>query len=160
MNGHPEGNILRSPGLSRLEDQGDEVDVSAIHATILREKAEPKEGFEPLSIWLVALTGALLFWGGFYLQRYSGNFQSLVYDETASGLPVPAAAPAPGGAADLAKGKQVYNNICFACHDTEGQGKPANQAPPLAGSEWVNSPSPNRIIRIVLHGLAGAAAVK
>ena len=64
-----------------------------------------------LSIWLVALTGALLFWGGFYLQRYSGNFQSLVYDETASGLPVPAAAPAPGGGGDLAKGKQLYNNI-------------------------------------------------
>lgn len=155
-----EENVFRLPGLNRLEDQAETVDVSAIHAAILREKAEPREGYEPISLWLVTLTGLLLFWGGFYLQRYSGNFQALVYDEKASGLPVVAQPPAGGAGPNLAKGKIVYEASCAACHMGEGQGDPTRQIPPLAGSEWVTNASPHRIIRIVLHGLKDPIQVK
>ena len=40
-----------------------------------------------------------------------------------------------------------------------GQGSPGLN-PPLAGSEWVLAEGPNRIIRIVLHGLQGPIEVK
>jgi mono/diheme cytochrome c family protein len=35
----------------------------------------------------------------------------------------------------------------------------AGQYPPLAGSEWVNYPSPHRILRAVLYGLTGPITV-
>jgi mono/diheme cytochrome c family protein len=64
----------------------------------------------------------------------------------------------PTGGADLARGKVVYENICALCHNPDGNGKP-NQAPPLAGSEWVLG-NPNRMVRIPLAGLAGPITVK
>ena len=36
----------------------------------------------------------------------------------------------------------------------------AVEFPPLAGSEWVLEPGPNRIIRIVLNGFGGPVTVK
>ena len=38
----------------------------------------------------------------------------------------------------LAQGKKTYEMICGVCHGVDGIGKPG-QAPPLAGSEWVNA---------------------
>src|SRR5262245_39244140 len=37
------------------------------------------------------------------------------------------------------RGKFLYEQNCALCHNTDGTGKP-NQAPPLAGSEWVITP--------------------
>ncbi|HUE96991.1 MAG TPA: PVC-type heme-binding CxxCH protein [Longimicrobiaceae bacterium] len=44
---------------------------------------------------------------------------------------------------------------CAVCHGGEGEGV-EGVAPPLAGSAWVRS-DPAAIVRIVLHGLSGAA---
>lgn len=54
-------------------------------------------------------------------------------------------------------GQQVYLQICAACHQPHGAGAP-NLAPPLAGSDWVAGP-PERLIRVVLHGLYGPLQV-
>ena len=40
------------------------------------------------------------------------------------------------------------------CHQPTGLGLP-NMFPPLAGSDWVTAPGPERLIRIVLHGFQG-----
>jgi len=55
-------------------------------------------------------------------------------------------------------GKQVYGGLCAACHQPSGQGL-EGLAPPLAGSEWVNG-DPERLIKVVLHGLRGPIEVK
>ena len=47
---------------------------------------------------------------------------------------------------------------CAVCHGPEGRGL-EGQFPPLAGSEWVLAPGPNRLIRIALNGLAGPIKV-
>lgn len=57
-------------------------------------------------------------------------------------------------AATLKAGEEVYLTMCVACHQQTGQGL-AGLFPPLAGSEWVNAKQPDRIVRIVLHGLQG-----
>ncbi len=44
--------------------------------------------------------------------------------------------------------------VCFACHQPTGLGLPG-MFPPLAGSDWVNAPKADRIIRNVLHGVMG-----
>ncbi|MCL5096886.1 MAG: cytochrome c [Candidatus Omnitrophica bacterium] len=147
-----------SSDINHLKDQDEHTNVSSLHAAILREHAEPKEGREPLSVWLVAFMGALLFWGGFYLQRYSGGYKPLVYDENSFGTSPVQAGPAPP--VDLyAEGKRIFADTCSKCHQLNGLGLPG-QYPPLAGSEWVRAAGPARVIRIVLDGLTGPIQVK
>ncbi|MBL9145731.1 MAG: c-type cytochrome [Verrucomicrobiaceae bacterium] len=57
----------------------------------------------------------------------------------------------------LDDGQRIYQQVCAACHQPHGMGA-ANLAPPLAGSDWVAGP-PERIARVVLHGLYGPVQV-
>lgn len=57
-------------------------------------------------------------------------------------------------AQDNAAGQTVYMQVCFACHQPTGMGLPG-MFPPLAGSDWVTAVKPDRLIRIVLHGITG-----
>ncbi|MEI7731429.1 MAG: cytochrome c [Verrucomicrobiota bacterium] len=56
-------------------------------------------------------------------------------------------------------GGLLYVKNCSPCHQNTGLGQPP-MYPPLAGSDWVNAPGPDRLIRIVLHGLHGPITVK
>ena len=55
-------------------DYGEHRRRAEVHAAVQREKREPRVGREPLSIWLIAVYGLAVFFGGAYLGRYSGNF--------------------------------------------------------------------------------------
>lgn len=55
------------------------------------------------------------------------------------------------------RGKKLFVNHCSACHQLGGEG--AFQVPPLDGSPWVAG-SPQRLTRIVLHGLRGPIEIK
>jgi mono/diheme cytochrome c family protein len=143
-------------------DLGEQHDVGAIHAALTREQPEPHEGFEPVNLWLVVLTGALLFWGGSYVTQYSGGFRADEFDERQINLAPPPSAGG-GGAEDpkaavLKLGAQIYNNSCTPCHQAGGEGV-SGQFPPLAKSDWVLVEGPNRLIRIVLSGLNGPITV-
>lgn len=148
------------PGTPNLSpDLGERYDVNALHAALTREKPEPREGFEPVSLWLVALTGVLLFWGGYYLANFAGRFEADEYSEVPRGIPVAGSAVDETPEQKLARiGAQVYNANCAACHQNNGEGV-SGQFPPLANSDWVNVDGNNRLIRIVLNGLGGPIIV-
>ena len=55
-------------------------------------------------------------------------------------------------------GKALYSGICAGCHQPSGSGLDGI-APPLIDSEWVTG-SPERLSRIVLHGVRGYLTVK
>ena len=55
------------------------------------------------------------------------------------------------------QGKQFYTFTCAACHQEHGRGQ-AGVAPPLVDSDWVLK-SDERLVRIVLQGLAGPITV-
>ena len=55
-------------------------------------------------------------------------------------------------------GKQTYAGLCTACHQPTGKGL-EGLAPPLAESEWVLG-DPERIVKVVMHGLRGPIKVK
>lgn len=55
------------------------------------------------------------------------------------------------------RGKQVFMQTCFVCHQPDGKGIP-NQIPPLAGSDFLMA-DPERAIRIVLQGQTGEIVV-
>ena len=152
-----------APRARQGTDYSEHADVQQVHAAIQREKREPRVGLEPLSIWLIAVYGLALFFGGAYLGRYSGNFSGDSLDIAFS----PAKAHGPGGPGGAAaptelspadRGKKIFSANCATCHQMTGQGV-AGQYPPLAGSEYVNGGT-RRIGMIVLKGLVGPVKVK
>lgn len=129
----------------------------AAHEKMLGKQPDEKARYRLLPLGLLFLFSGLIFFGGIYLGRYSGNFHPQVYNENAPAPKAGAAVAAP--AADpLVVGKAVYGAVCVACHQPTGQGLPP-AFPPLAGSEWVAG-SEERMIRILLHGLQGPIKVK
>lgn len=60
--------------------------------------------------------------------------------------------------AALERGKTVYMQVCFACHQPTGLGLP-NMFPPLAGSDWTAAKKPDRMIRMVLNGITGPVTI-
>src|SRR6266550_4685586 len=145
-------------------DYGEQSDVQQVHAAVQREKREPRVGAEPLSIWLIAIYGLAIFFGGAYLGRYSGNFTSGGLDPMGSPpAPKKAVAGGPGGGeqAELSphdRGKKIFAANCQTCHQANGLGVPG-QYPPLAGSEFTTGGS-RRPAMIVLKGLQGPVKVK
>jgi mono/diheme cytochrome c family protein len=143
--------------------QKEAFNVTDIHTPLMREQDDPRDGFEAVPPWMTIVFGGLLFWGGFYMSRYSGDFSGSAFDGNWN-------KPVAGGFAKEKPidPKTVYNN-CVACHQANGQGNPSGGVPPLAGSEWVvggkiaNQPLPGetaRLVRILLQGLQGPVNVK
>ncbi len=56
------------------------------------------------------------------------------------------------------RGREIFLKLCAICHQSGGEGKDG-VAPPLAGSEWVQTQNGNRMVRIVLNGLTGPVQV-
>ncbi len=121
-----------------------------------RENPEPHEQENFPSLLLLFLCSILVFVSALYLQRYSGNFDPLVYNEEVQG----AGSAAAGSAAvvdPIAAGKRLFVNNCVTCHQANGQGL-AGVYPPLAGSDWVND-GEEALVRILIHGMSGPVVV-
>jgi mono/diheme cytochrome c family protein len=145
-------------------DYGETEEVQDTHAAIYREKVEPQIGREPLSLWLIAIYGLAVFFGGAYLGRYAGNFSGNGLDYLSGAPRVATKAGGNVGPEQVAeltpveKGKKIFSANCATCHQANGLGV-AGQYPPLAGSEIVNGGS-RRPAMIVLKGLQGPLTVK
>jgi len=119
-------------------DYSEIADVHEVHAAVQREKREPRVGREPLSIWLIAVYGLAVFFGGAYLGRYSGNFSGEALDPYGGEPQVMKKAAGPQGAQQAAelsprdRGKKIFAANCQTCHQARGLGV-AGQYPPLAG---------------------------
>lgn len=130
-------------------------DVIPLHSAVMREMAEPRDGFQPTPVWLVLLYFTLIGWGGWYLGTYSGSFQAGVLDldpVTPGGAPAQTPPPDP-----KILGARVYNN-CATCHQPDGQGV-EGVYPPLAGASLALG-RPEIPVHILLHGLEGRLTVR
>jgi mono/diheme cytochrome c family protein len=121
--------------------------------------AEPAAERSHLPMWILALTLVLLYLGAVYFDHYGGWFDKQVYEPYASAEELDSYQPKSGAAAALAQGKKVFEQVCGLCHGVDGLGKPG-QAPPLAGSEWVNAKGIQRLTHIPLVGLNGSLQVE
>lgn len=145
-------------------DYGETENVHETHAAVVREKLDPRVGREPLPLWLIAIYGLAVFFGGAYLGRYAGNWSGDGLDYLGNAPRVATHAGA-GSAAQAVveltpaeKGAKIYNANCATCHQANGLGI-AGQYPPLVGTEVTNSGS-RRHVMIVLKGLQGPVTVK
>lgn len=119
---------------------------------------EPKADASPVPVWLVILPILLVYFGMLHLDRYAGGFNQVVQGPYRSYQQLAGLQPKSGPEMLVAKGEAIYALMCLTCHQSTGLGSPG-QYPPLAQSEWVLG-SPNRLIRIPLHGLTGPIQVK
>jgi mono/diheme cytochrome c family protein len=146
-------------------DYGEQADVQQVHAAVQREKREPRVGAEPLSIWLIAVYGLAVFFGGAYLGRYSGNFSGEALDPYGGEPQAMKKVTGPQGGEQQAelsprdRGKKIFSANCAVCHQPNGLGAAGQGYPPLAGSEYVNGGT-RRVGMIVLKGLQGPLTVK
>lgn len=121
--------------------------------------AEPTSSRSPAPVWIIVFTLVLMFLGMVYFDHHSGWFNSQIYVPYASAEELESYQPKSGEAAILAQGKARYDQVCGLCHGPNGEGKPG-QAPPLAGSEWVDAKGFQRLAHVPLEGLSGPVAVK
>ena len=138
-----------------------EPDVEQIHRQIVRELADPAEGYERVPWFLWVTVATMVFWAGWYIGRRGGSFDTQTHVEYAEvGLAAVAAgeSAAKGPVDAVAEGKRLFGANCAACHQNTGLGI-AGAFPPLVGSEWVTGPE-QTVVRILLHGLGGAMQVK
>jgi len=95
----------------------------------------------------------------FALARDAAKFGLGILPEQKKGTNVAQAKPlTPEEQKLFDNGRGVYEATCFACHQPHGMGQ-EGLAPGLVGTEWVAGP-PERLIRILLHGLRGPIKVK
>lgn len=141
----------------RLEDE--ETDIYGLHRQALRESPDPIEGLERPPWWLWVICISLIFWAGFYLGRYGGVFGPEVHLESGGETVKTVSVSKPGESAPVAvvDGTEVYNRVCAACHQQNGQGVPG-AFPPLAGSNLLTGDEALPV-KIVLHGLQGPVTV-
>jgi mono/diheme cytochrome c family protein len=137
-------------------------DVERLHRAVLREQRDPLEGREPMPWWFVATIVLALFWGGWYLGRYGGEFGTATHialrgGRQASIAGAAASAVAAAAANPVEQGERLFLNNCQGCHQQSGRGVPG-AFPPLVGSEWVTGP-PETLVRILLLGLQGPVQV-
>jgi len=159
MSADPHGHPPQKPDLDYSEPH----DIGRLHAAVMREKGEPRDGNEPLSLWMVSFFGAVLLIGGIYLGLYSGGFQPDSYSIYDGSMKAPGGGAAAGQETVKTEltlvqiGEKAYKSNCAACHQPNGMGV-AGAFPPLAGSEWVTK-GDRRLAQILLHGIAGPMVV-
>ena len=98
----------------------------------------------------------LAYLGSAELGYNHGLFSTAVYEPYADLKSIPTAG---GEVNPVDAGREVYAQMCQACHQPNGSGNPANGCPPLAQSDWVLEEGPGRLIRLVLNGATGPITV-
>jgi mono/diheme cytochrome c family protein len=123
--------------------------------------SEPVARRTPVPVLLIALLVGLVYWGNMYIVEHGGQLDARVHSPYRSFKEIADLQPKGEEQEMIARGLRVYNKpACSPCHQNDGNGSTAQNAPPLAGSEWVLEKDPSRIIRIVLHGLTGPIKVR
>ncbi len=121
--------------------------------------AEPTATRSTVPMWIFSATLVLIYLGTVYFDHHSGWFSAKVYSPYANVDELELYQPKSGAAAQLARGKQVYEQVCGLCHGVDGLGKPG-QAPPLAESEFVTAKGITRLTHIPLLGVTGSIKVQ
>jgi mono/diheme cytochrome c family protein len=120
---------------------------------------EPTATRSAVPTWIFVAMLIISYLGFVFFDHHSGWFNAKVYGPYDSAEQLEADQPKSGAEALRLHGKAVFEMYCGSCHGNDGMGKP-NQAPPLAGSEWVNAKGINRVTEIPLEGLSGAFQVE
>ena len=118
--------------------------------------AAPRVGNYSAPVGFFVLIAILAYMGHAELGYNNGRFSAGVYEPYADLRSIPKVG---GEVNPVDAGRDVYVQLCSACHQPNGSGNLANGCPPVAGSDWVLEEGPARLIRIVLNGAKGPIKV-
>lgn len=121
-------------------------------------EVEPKAARAPVPVGFLVAFVVLVYLATIYLDGNAGGFNPKVYEPFASYDVVKAVQPKGNADPRFEKGRVAYTMYCSPCHQNNGAGSPG-QFPPVAGSDWVLADGPNRLIRVIMSGLAGPIVV-
>ena len=122
------------------------------------EAAEPRACASGFPVWMIVLLAITTYAGVLCFDDRDGDFSAQVFAPYASTRQLEDFLPKDPERLAFLEGRKLYTQNCAACHQASGLGL-AGQFPPLAGSDWVKTEGPNRIIRLVLHGIQGPIQV-
>lgn len=143
------------PSDPRLEQPGaSDESLLAAHEVPASKKTADTGHYRLLPLALLFVFSGLILYAGLYLSHYAGAYSPDIFNENAKPN---SATGGPAKIDPLVLGKKNYEQVCATCHQVTGVGVEGIY-PPLAGSDWVNG-SPERLIRVVLHGLKGQVTV-
>ncbi len=114
----------------------------------------------PVPVWLLVLLFLLVYCSLVYFDQHGAWFDERVYTPYMSFIEIDRMWPKSGDQEVLQKGRKIFSDYCAVCHMETGVGNPANGCPPLVGSEWVTTPGPGRLVRIVTKGPIGPIEVQ
>lgn len=124
------------------------------HEKELGRKPDDRGHYRLAPLILLFVFSGLIFYAGTYLNQYAGGYDAAIFNENAQ----PASAMVGAPKIDpLVLGQRQYEQVCATCHQATGLGVEGIY-PPLAGADWVTG-SPERLVRIVVHGLKGPLTV-
>ncbi len=127
--------------------------IHELHAPIMREQAEPRDGFEPIPPYFAPIFGLVIFVAGFIFANKFGEFRA----DNLSEEPPPDPNAVGKVPTPAERGQRLFST-CAGCHGADGNG--GDKIPPLAKSEWVQDRPPGVIIRVISHGVTGPITVK
>lgn len=134
-------------------------DVADLMRPLYREHDEPRDGFEPVPVWMAIIFGVLFFWGGWYAANHTSDFRADVFDQPNPHVPT-RTQPPQSSEEIMELGRTLYAQ-CAICHQADGTGLDGVH-PPLKDAEWVigAQATPERLIRLTLYGGTGEYTVK
>ena len=103
-----------SSDLNNKPDGASDDSIQKVHAKLISEKSEPKEGFKTMPLFLLGFVSTMIFVTSIYVVHYRAGFSPMVYDERFD----PAKAAAAAGSVELtpeqfiAAGKKSYLKDC------------------------------------------------
>lgn len=122
--------------------------------------SEPAVRRNSVPVLLIALLGALVYWGNMHIVEHGGELDARVQGPYVNWKQIESLKPQDESARLMSQGARIYGQYCSSCHMPDGNGNASSGFPPLVGSEWVLAKDPSRIIRIVFNGLGGPITVK
>jgi len=135
--------------------------VERLHRVIRREPHDPVEGRERVPWYFLVTIVVALFWGGWYLGRFGGEFAPithLAFGARQSGIAAASEEQSAIAVSDpVTAGRTVFENNCQSCHQASGLGV-SGVFPPMVNSEWVTG-DVSTLARILLHGMQGPVQV-
>jgi len=108
---------------------------------------------------LFGLLAACLFWADVHIMGHGGELDARVHYPFNSTNELGQMHITIPEDPRMTMGRELYPRACASCHQTDGSGGVSQNCPPLAGSDWVNTKDPNRLIHLVLKGATGPIVV-
>ena len=96
--------------------------------------SEPAVRRNSVPVLLIALLGALVYWGNMHIVEHGGELDARVQGPYVNWKQIESLKPQDESARLIAQGARIYGQYCSSCHMVDGNGNASSGFPPLVGN--------------------------